>query len=287
MNLSKEQKLSVLSTLIFFGIFTGLLLIFGFSIPYPPPQEEGILINFGTDETGSGLIEPAPASQPEESAAEPVEETASEPVKPDESKDEAVTQDYEETAALEEKKRKEKERQEETERKKVEEERKKQEEIERKHQEEERIKKEQQQQAINDRMANAFGGQNPNGDNTGEGEGNGTGNQGSPNGDVNSTNRTGGSHGGNGVGFDLTGRSSRLLPPPPKIHTTEGKVVVEVIVDQNGNVVSARPGVKGTTISDQSLFKVAQEAALKAKFNVSKDAPAQQKGTITYSFGFE
>src|SRR5512133_3972507 len=43
-----------------------------FSVPKPPETEEGILVNFGTDETGLGMIEPsAPAVQ--EEAAPPVQ----------------------------------------------------------------------------------------------------------------------------------------------------------------------------------------------------------------------
>ena len=56
MNLTKEQRFGIISSIIFLVLFTGVLLLFGFSTPYPPPEEEGILINFGTDETGSGKV---------------------------------------------------------------------------------------------------------------------------------------------------------------------------------------------------------------------------------------
>lgn len=289
MELTKEQRYGIISSAIFLIAFTGLLLLFGFSSPFPPPEEEGILINFGTTETGMGRVEPRPASQPVEK--ETVQEATStpEPTQPTESNEEVVTQDFDETAAMEEKKRKEKEREEELQKQKEQEEleRKRQEEIQQQKEETERKRKEEAQKAINERAKNAFGGQNPDGDNTGEGESGGTGNQGDPNGDINSKNRVGGSNGGNGVSFSLNGRSSKSLPAPPKIHKSEGKVVVEVTVDQNGNVLSARPGVKGTTLSDEALWKVAKDAALKAKFNVDRAAATVQKGTITYFFGFE
>ncbi len=290
MQFTKEQRFGLISTIIFLVFFTGLMLLFGFSAPFPPPEEEGILINFGTNETGSGQVEPKPSEQPkeQESVTQPV--STPEPVKTDNNKEEVVTQDFDKTAAIEAQKKKEKEVQEELKRKKEQEEieRKKQEEIDRQEKaEEERIRQEEAQKAINDRAKNAFGGKNPAGDNTGEGETGGSGNQGKPDGDINSSNRTGGPGGGDGVSFSLTGRSHRSLPAPPKIHKSEGKVVVEVTVDQDGNVVSARPGVKGTTLSDESLWKVAKEAALKATFDVNKNAPALQQGTITYYFGFE
>lgn len=287
MNLSKEQRFGVFSSIIFLTLLIILLLFFGFSVPYPPPEEEGILINFGTSEVGTGQIEPRPASQPEEVIPTPVEESTPPPTSTTEQVEEVNTQDFEEAAAIEAKKKRKK--QEEIDNKKrEEEERIRQEEIERqKIEEEKQQQQEAKQRELNERAKNAFGGQNAAGDDTGEGEGKGEGNQGSPDGDINSNNRQGGSAGGNGISFTLNGRSSRSLPPPPKIHNTEGKVAVEVTVDQNGNVVSARPGVRGSTISDAALLKVAKEAAMKAKFNVKKDAPALQKGTITYFFGFE
>ena len=63
MKFTKEQRFSIVSSLIFLIGFTGLLLIFGFSAPFPPPEEEGILINFGNTETGSGRIEPKPSEE--------------------------------------------------------------------------------------------------------------------------------------------------------------------------------------------------------------------------------
>jgi TonB family protein len=280
MKITKEQRFAVTSTIIFLIFFSGLLLIFGFSSPFPPPEEEGILINFGTDETGSGMVEPKPANNLVEEKTEP-EPVKTEPVKSDNAKEEVVTQDFDKTAVIEEKKRKEKERLKQEKRKKE------QEELERQRIEKERHRQEQQQKEINNRAKNAFGGKNPSGDNTGEGEDSGKGNQGKPDGDINSTNRIGGSTGGNGISFNLSGRSHRSLPKPQKIHKSEGYVVVEVTVDQNGNVTSARAGVKGTTISDENVWKVAKDAALKAKFNVDRNAPALQKGTIKYYFGFE
>jgi len=61
-------------------------------------------------------------------------------------------------------------------------------------------------------------------------------------------------------------------------------VVVEVTVDQNGKVTKAVPGVKGSTTLDEYLLQSAKEAALKAVFDLKLDAPAYQKGTITYFF---
>ena len=48
----------------------------------------------------------------------------------------------------------------------------------------------------------------------------------------------------------------------------EGKVVVDITVDQLGNVINAIAGVKGSTTLNSQLLKRAKEAALKTKFSV-------------------
>jgi hypothetical protein len=42
--------------------------------------------------------------------------------------------------------------------------------------------------------------------------------------------------------------------------------------------------MKGSTILDDYLLRVAKEAALEAHFDAKPDAPVVQKGTITYIF---
>jgi hypothetical protein len=50
-----------------------LLILVGFSAPKPPETERGILVNFGTNETGLGMIEPSPpASREETTTLQPV-----------------------------------------------------------------------------------------------------------------------------------------------------------------------------------------------------------------------
>jgi hypothetical protein len=60
--------------------------------------------------------------------------------------------------------------------------------------------------------------------------------------------------------------------------------MVEISVDRSGIVIQAIPGTKGSTTLDEYLLKVARDAALKARFDPKSDAPAVQKGTITYNF---
>ncbi|MDD4109466.1 MAG: hypothetical protein PHH93_12180 [Prolixibacteraceae bacterium] len=147
---------------------------------------------------------------------------------------------------------------------------------------------------INSRAQGAFGGnsEGPGGQGTGTDPNQGVsfpgGNQGAPAGDPNAgTYGPGGSGSGDqgtGVSYSLSGRNARNLPKPVYPGNDEGLVVVNITVDKYGNVTAAEPGVRGTTIMNQSFWNEAKKAALKAKFNVDEDAPAFQQGTISYRF---
>ena len=83
----------------------------------------------------------------------------------------------------------------------------------------------------------------------------------------------------------VAGRSvNGTLPRPSYPVQNSGTVVVEIWVDNYGNVQKAVAGVDGTTVSDKNLWQAARKAALGAHFNMSAEAPALQKGTITYIF---
>ncbi len=83
----------------------------------------------------------------------------------------------------------------------------------------------------------------------------------------------------------LAGRSiNGTLPRPSYAVQASGKVVVDIWVDQYGTVQKAVAGADGTTVTDKTLWQAARKAALGAHFNMSADAPALQKGTITYIF---
>ena len=83
----------------------------------------------------------------------------------------------------------------------------------------------------------------------------------------------------------LTGRTvNGTLPRPSFGVQAEGVVVVEIWVDNYGQVQKAVAGAEGTNVTDKTLWQAARKAALGAHFNMSADAPALQKGTITYIF---
>jgi outer membrane biosynthesis protein TonB len=90
---------------------------------------------------------------------------------------------------------------------------------------------------------------------------------------------------GGGIGIDLRGRAVVVPPRLPSDTKEEGKVVVEILVDKEGNVIEANPNGRGTTTSSPALKAKARQAALATKFNVSGKFE-EQKGTITIIFSF-
>jgi colicin import membrane protein len=295
----KEHKNGFLGTILFHSILAIIIIIFGFTTPLPLPEEEGILINFGTDLEGEGLIEPSASqsllqvSQPDISTPESVTEQT-------ETEQDILTQEFEEAPEIETKTQQDIE-EEEKERLAIEEEKKRQEELERQRQNElERIRQEETERKhieeeqrrireIQDRTKKALSSaQNP-AINTSESEGDttGQGNQGSETGSVDSKVHSSGISGlgDKGISYSLAGRTPQSLPKPEYNYQIEGIVVVEVTVDRNGNVTNATTtGVKGSTTLNEYLHRVAKEAAKAAKFDRKPNAPAYQKGTITYHF---
>ena len=77
------------------------------------------------------------------------------------------------------------------------------------------------------------------------------------------------------------------LPRPVYNVQESGIVVVNISVDNYGNVKTAVPGGDGTTVTDKTLWAAARKAAMETHFNMSADAPALQQGTITYYFNLK
>ncbi len=123
-----------------------------------------------------------------------------------------------------------------------------------------------------------------NGSGNGTGGGNGTGN-GTGNGSGNGPGSGSGSGGGNGAGYSLGNRKNLNKPAPNNPCGNEsGRVAVQIVVDRNGNVVSATPGAQGTTNSDGCLAAQAKKAAMETKWSPDSNAPEKQVGKIIYVF---
>jgi colicin import membrane protein len=271
-------------------IALGMLLIsLSFSVPQPQDTtDEGIMVNFGTGDTGLGDIEPSPPAVQEKTVPPPPSATTTAPEEALIADKDAETPKVKKVDPEAEKKKLEK----------IEADKKIREEKEAERQirlaeenERKRIEAEQQRQTdIMNRTKNALANsKNAGTSSTSEGIAGGTGNQGVVTGSVDSKVRgdgtgTGTSGVGNGISYDLQGRGFKTFTKPKYDYQGEGRVVVEVSVDRDGKVIQAIPGSKGSTTLDEYLLKAAKEAALGARFEVKKDAPPVQKGTITYIF---
>ncbi len=116
-----------------------------------------------------------------------------------------------------------------------------------------------------------------------KGDSQGSGNKGNANGNPNSNNFSGNSSSGNGS-FSLKGRSAVSLPKPDYNSNQQGKIVIDIWVNQEGRVIRASGPAQGSTIVNSAMVEKAKNAALKARFNADSKAMEEQKGTITYVF---
>jgi len=251
MQLNKNQKRALIGTAGFHVLLFICFLIMGLSVPLPLPEEEGVEVNLGNSTEGMGAtqpsqvaaIQPQPSPSPQQTNPQP-SQTSSEQV---------ATQETTEVPALEQNSQ---ETTEET--------------------------TEETQEQTQQVDMNALYRRNTNTNTTGgnEGQTGNPGDQGVANGTPDAANYSG--VGGNGinVGGKLRGRV-RDLKKPAYDSKKEGIVVVEVSIDESGNVISARGGVKGSTTNDQTLINRAEEAARKSKYSAAGMAV---KGTITYHF---
>ena len=213
------------------------------------PEDEGIMVSFGEVDMGSGKTE----TPTEEPTVKPVTPP---PATPKPAKQELMTQDDNSLAIVEQKKKDKKEK----------------EALERQRLEEIRIaneKKKAQQEAID--KANAMNGLFGNNNSAGSGTTSGDSRQGNPAGSGNS--------GGNS--WSLNGRSlNGTLVSPSYENDVEGKITVNIRVDENGSVISASIG-SPTTISDAATRNAAMSAAKRTRFTKGNGVSS---GSITYNF---
>ena len=270
-NESKKDKLiSLCITIAVHALVIVLLVFLGFK--YQAPEEEsGILLMAGEVELSSGnesartdasdIVEPTPAPEPvaEPTPAPMPPPDAPEPALPEPAPEQPlIAQNIEDAPALAAEKKK------------------KEEEAKRKAEEEARRKAEEEARkraAAQNLVTGAFG------------KNSGTGNTANGvQGSVDGNNHTGASRGNAGYGdYDLGGRGIvGSLPKPTFNVNANGKVVVRITVNGNGQVIAAEP-TSGTTISNQTVRSAAVEAAKKARFAV-KEGAGYVTGTITYYF---
>ncbi len=283
----KARLYGIIGTVVAHAI---LLLVLIFYVMDRPElgEEEGLAVALGAEDLGgSDLFEPTPASEIEGDPA-PVTPSAD----PAPATNEAYqTQDIEDAVAMpkadEDKKKREQDAL-----KKEQEKIRQQQEAERKRKEEEkRIQEEQRKkaEAIAKRTSNVFGQNGAGGlgndaSSTGKGDGSGLGSQGKVTGADGNPMSNGSAKSGNGNSWSLAGRSivGGMVSPKYSVQE-EGTVVVNIIVDKDGNVVTAEVG-RGTNIDNKQLLTAAVEAAKKTKFSPLKSGTNNQSGKMTYRF---
>lgn len=82
----------------------------------------------------------------------------------------------------------------------------------------------------------------------------------------------------------LSGRKALLMPTPDYSATIQGKVVVKIWVNRDGDVTRAEAPQEESTISDDALIDAVKKAVFNAKFSANENAPEEQVGTMTYVF---
>jgi len=272
-----------------------LLLLFYIGLTYmDPPIENGISVNFGTMEFGMGdqqpkekirsepLDIPEPPNVTEEVVEEAMpEEVQEEFVEKEQPAEKVLTQESEESIKIKQQQEAKRKADAVAKKAKAEADRIARE---KREAEEQKIKEQEAKKAELDKL---MGGLNKSdGSATGsEGNDNKTGDKGQPDGDPYATSYYGSPGSGSGTGgYGLSGRSLVSKGKVQQDCNQEGRVVVKIVVDRNGKVISATPGVKGTTNNNLCLLEPARKTAFMHKWNLDSNAPSQQVGFVVVNF---
>ncbi|WP_142783972.1 energy transducer TonB [Changchengzhania lutea] len=255
-----------------------LLLLFVVGTTYmDPPEEFGVAVNFGTTDFGKGNVQPKKTikSKPKEINELPQPEASkAEPTTSSETKEEVLTADNAEAIAIK------KQKDAEAKAKAIADAKAKA--------EADRIAKEKSEQEAKKKKLDALIGGVSKSDGTesgSEGNDNQTGDKGQLDGDPYAPSYFGGAGTGTGgVGYGLNGRGRASYQTLKQDCNESGMVIVKIIVNQNGNVVEAVPGVKGTTNTSQCLLTPAKKIALSHKWPADSKAPAKQIGFVKVNF---
>lgn len=280
-----KKKSFTLTTLLLSAL---LLLLFYIGLTYlDPPIENGIAVNFGTMDFGSGEVQPKEKirSEPQEVVSEPVQQVQE--VQPQEETveeapvEKVLTSDNEESIKIKQQQEAKRKADEAAEKAKAEAERIAKE----KRDAEEKKRQEQEAKKKNiDALIGGIG--KSDGTTTGsEGDDDRLGDKGQSDGDPYATSYYGAPGSGSGTGgYGLSGRSLVSKGKVQQECNEEGRVVVRIVVGRNGQVIQATPGVKGTTNNAPCLLEPAKKTALQHRWNPDSNAPAEQIGFVVVNF---
>jgi len=90
--------------------------------------------------------------------------------------------------------------------------------------------------------------------------------------------------GGKGKGYGLNGRNLQSNGKVVQDCNQEGTVVVRITVNNQGQVIRAEPGVKGSTNTHPCLLEPAKKTALLHQWYPDNNAPAEQVGFVVIQF---
>tara|TARA_R110002096_G_scaffold400594_1_gene597253 strand:- start:1329 stop:2177 length:849 start_codon:yes stop_codon:yes gene_type:complete len=255
-----------------------LLLLFVVGTTYmDPPEEYGVAVNFGNSDFGKGKVQPL---KPVKSEPRKIEEppqpdvSKSEPTKTSETKEEVLTQEDLESIAIK------KEKQAEAKAKAIADAKVKA--------EADRVAKEKREQEEKKKKLDALigGVSKSEGSESGsEGNDNKSGDKGQLDGNPYAPSYFGGQGtGSGGVGYGLNGRGKASFKRLKQDCNESGMVIVKIIVNQSGNVISAEPGQRGTTNTAQCLLEPAKKIAMSHKWPSDSKAPTRQIGFVSVNF---
>ncbi len=262
----KDKNRAFASTVILHAVLLAVFVFFGLSVPHPLPEEHGVLVVRGYMEEGAGERQPlaAPPPDPRESR-----------VTPEADPEAVVTQDTEESVPMPD-------------------------EVAEHHTDRERpdadrhdhapdpedaAEEEPEEEPLPEVDPRALfpGRDQRSTDRQDQGETVETGDEGMPEGAIDADEYDG-TGPGDGIEYTLDGRQANFLPLPDYTTQATGRVVVQITVNRRGQVIRATAGARGTTTTNQTLHRIAEEAARRARFDLKADAPEEQIGTITYNF---
>ena len=272
LNTTHKKKSAAITALILMLLIFGIL---NFGMQYlDPPEEYGLAINFGDANVGSG----APVVTSKKTAPKEIAKTATVAAKVKETpketiKEEIITNDTSKKVPVVEKvKEKNATPVQEVVEKLIPKEIPKE------------IPKPQPSKENQDALNTLLSGKTAEGKPKGAGDDAAEGVKGKKEGAVISSKYYGNTGSGLEGNYNLAGRKALSKPKEQPDCQEEGIVVVRITVAKNGKVMSAVPGVKGTTNTAACLLKPAKEAALRTTWNSDAAAPKIQTGTIIYKF---
>lgn len=257
LNTPEKRKAAILTSV----ITLALLLVFTFVTvltEIEPPEEQGIAINFGNTDVGSGPVEPAeatkvsPAKSSSQSQQEQLDNIATQDntdaptIKSDPTNDKPVKKPADKPAKKPDPK---------------------------------------PDSSVLDALNSVTDAKPADGTTSqGQGPGDGAGNKGDINGDPYANAYFGSGKGTGGKGFGLNGRGKVAGRGAQPDCNEAGRVIVEIEVDKSGRVVNATPGKKGTQNKAQCLLDAARKSAMTYKFTPAPDARDIQIGFIEVIF---